>query len=130
MLAAAAAFLAERQAQGGNAWRLAELADGPGRLWPPGWGCPTCSPRSPAVGPDRDRAAPAHPARPRPGPIRQRDGASALVIGIPLGSLSADQAGALAQPAADPDPVAQHRAARSGCRRPQPSCLPPAPGWE
>ena len=103
MLAAAEAFLAERHAQGGNAWRLAELTDGPTRvaarlgLAEPGGDA------GPAHGPDSEGADPATrtgPASdpPPPGPFRQRDGASGLVIGVPLGSLNAEQAAALLAP--------------------------------
>ncbi|MEO7262810.1 MAG: precorrin-3B synthase [Jatrophihabitantaceae bacterium] len=113
MLAGAEAFLAERRAQGGNAWRLAELTDGPARV----------AARLGIAGPAAHRAGPfantgpleggnssagrqnpspaAHapaPEQPIGQPIRQRDGASALVIGIPLGSLSADQATAFLRP--------------------------------
>jgi precorrin-3B synthase len=86
MLAAAEAFLAERRAQGGNAWRLAELADGPARV-AARLGLAVHPRPDAAVGP-ASRPGPAC----EPGPFRQRNGASALVIGIPLGSLSADQA--------------------------------------
>ncbi len=106
MLAAAEAFLAERQAQGGAAWRLAELADGPGRVAarlgiaePAGIAGPTgvAGPAGIAL----HEAGPSHPSAsaPVPGrPIRQPDGASALTIGIPLGSLTAEQAWAFARP--------------------------------
>ncbi|MEO6501343.1 MAG: precorrin-3B synthase [Jatrophihabitantaceae bacterium] len=91
MLAAAEAFLAERQAQGGTAWRLAELVDGPGRVA----ARLGTAPAAHRPGSGRHRTAPA----PSPGrPIRQRDGASALVIGIPLGSLNADHARAFLGP--------------------------------
>jgi precorrin-3B synthase len=95
MLAAAEAFLAERQAQGANAWRLAELSDGPARV----------ASRLRVAGPvtgrsDADPRPTAHPAASPlpPGPIRQRDGATALVIGIPLGGLDAAKATALTRP--------------------------------
>ncbi|HEX8092951.1 precorrin-3B synthase [Jatrophihabitans sp.] len=108
MLAAAGAFLAERQAQGGNAWRLAELADGPARVAarlglpePLGRAAPSTG-RGPGgadpatvAGPDPATVAGLHGRAPGPGLVRQRDGGNALVIGIPLGSLSAEQAGAL-----------------------------------
>jgi precorrin-3B synthase len=97
MLAAAEAFLAERQAQGGTAWRLSELADGPAKL------AARLDLTSLNTGEDPDAPDPATitgPAghAPEPGPLKQQDGASALVIGIPLGSLSADQAGLLLSP--------------------------------
>ncbi len=142
MLAAAEAFLAERQVQGGTAWRLAELTDGPARVAArlgianpdyaagssPNAGStldsrpaldsrpvldsrPALDPRPaldsrPALEPRpavRSGSAAAHglgqAAALVPGrPIRQRDGASALVIGIPLGSLNIEQAEAFIRP--------------------------------
>ena len=107
MLAAAEAFLAERHAQGGNAWRLAELTDGPARV-AARLGLP--EPRGDAGpahgqlhGPDSGVADPATrtgPAGqlPSPGPFRQLDGASGLVVGVPLGSLDVEQAAALLAP--------------------------------
>jgi precorrin-3B synthase len=87
MLTAAEAFLAERQAQASRAWRLAELTDGPARVAarlgvPSGTGGPAQSTGQ----------------APAPGPLRQRDGRHALVLGVALGSLSAAQAGALTAP--------------------------------
>lgn len=107
MLAAAEAFLAERQAQGGTAWRLAELTDGPARVAARlGIAGPSGSARGSAPQPE---PGPAHRPIPQTGtdpgvapvpgrPIRQRDGASALVIGIPLGGLTADQATVFLRP--------------------------------
>lgn len=88
MLAAAEAFLAERQAQGGAAWRLAELTDGPARV----------ADRLGIAGPGLAPAV-GLGAAPAPGrTIRQRDGACALVIGVPLGGLTADQAQVFLRP--------------------------------
>jgi precorrin-3B synthase len=93
MLAAAEAFLAERRAQGAAAWRLAELTDGPGRV------AARLGIAGPASSSPRAAPEPGHGAAPVPGrPIRQRDGASALVIGIPLGGLTADQARVFLRP--------------------------------
>ncbi|SFL54590.1 precorrin-3B synthase [Geodermatophilus ruber] len=91
-LAAARAFLAERAAQGGSAWRLAELDDGVARVaarlrgvrghdGPPVRGL---------GGHDVPLAAGAH---------RQDDGRTALVAVVPLGRLTADQADLLARTA-------------------------------
>ncbi|HEY0165452.1 MAG TPA: precorrin-3B synthase [Jatrophihabitans sp.] len=103
MLAAAEAFLAERQAQGSAAWRLAELIHGPARVAArlgivdrAGHTTARAAGHAPAAG---HPPAAGHSTAPAPGRvIRQRDGASALVIGIPLGSLSADQARAFLRP--------------------------------
>lgn len=89
-LAAARAFLAERAAQGGTAWRLAELADGPARI--------AARLGGPAAG------AVAVPAAPVVGPVgavTQLDGRIALVGVVPLGRLSAAQADLLAGLAAE-----------------------------
>ena len=99
MLAAAEAFLVERRAQGGTAWRLAELTDGPGRvaarLGIADTAGPTPRPaHEPGPGPEPGAGAAPVPGR----PIRQRDGASALVIGVPLGGLTADQAKVFLRP--------------------------------
>ncbi|MGY1664748.1 precorrin-3B synthase [Geodermatophilus sp. SYSU D00696] len=85
LLAATRALLAERDAQGGTAWRLAELDDGPARVRArlPG------SPVSPVP----------VPAAPPVGPVgadTQADGRTALVGVVPLGRLSAGQADLLA----------------------------------
>lgn len=82
MLASAAAFLRLRATDGSNAWRISELADGPVRI------AATLAPR-----PKRADSGAARPAAassvPCPvGPIAQRDGSTALVLGIPLGRLS------------------------------------------
>lgn len=88
-LEAARAFLAERAAQGGTAWRLAELADGPARVAARlvGGGGRSCPervevPAAPAVGPV--------------GAVTQVDGRTALIGVVPLGRLSAAQADLLA----------------------------------
>ncbi len=85
LLAAARAFLAERAAQGGTAWRLAELDDGPARV----------AARLPGR-----RAEPVEvPAAPVGGPVgavTQDDGRTALVGVVPLGRLTAGQADLLA----------------------------------
>lgn len=92
MLAAAEAFLAEQSEQGGNAWRLADLTDGAARvaarLDAPD---PTTSATPPS------RGTPASPP-PAPGPLAQADGRTALVVSIPLGSLTVGQASALTAP--------------------------------
>ncbi|HEX8767429.1 MAG TPA: hypothetical protein VF714_03615, partial [Jatrophihabitans sp.] len=86
MLTAAEAFLAERQAQGGTAWRLAELVDGSDRIATRlGLAGPAATSRRFGSAPD-------------PGPLRQWDGTRALVVGIPLGSLDVEQASTLAAP--------------------------------
>ncbi|MGY1698505.1 precorrin-3B synthase [Geodermatophilus sp. SYSU D00766] len=85
LLAAARALLAERAAQGGTAWRLAELDDGPARVrdrLPGSPVAPVAVPSAPAAGPVG--------ARPQPG------GRTALVGVVPLGRLSAGQADLLA----------------------------------
>jgi precorrin-3B synthase len=85
LLAATRAFRAEHAAQGGTAWRLAELDDGPARV----------ADRLPGT-----RVAPvAVPAAPSAGPVgaqTQPDGRTALVGVVPLGRLSAAQADLLA----------------------------------
>lgn len=89
MLAAAEAFLAQRQAEGGTAWRIAELSDGPARVADRlGLSCDPAPYRSPARG-----LAQQHGPL---GRLRQRDGGHAVLIGVPLGSLTATQAGSLA----------------------------------
>jgi precorrin-3B synthase len=84
-LAATRAFLAERAAQGGSAWRLAELTGGPARV---------------AARVHGDRARPVDvPSAPLTGPagtLPQTDGRTALVAVVPLGRVTADQAALLA----------------------------------
>jgi precorrin-3B synthase len=85
-LAAARAFLAERDAQGSAAWRLAELADGPERVAArlPGDVGPLVEvPSAPAVGPV--------------GAVPQDDGRTALAGVVPLGRVDADLAEVLAR---------------------------------
>jgi len=84
-LAATRAFLTERAAQGGTAWRLGELADGPARIAATLGGSPVQP--VPVPGPP-----PSGPA----GPVRQDDGRTALVAVVPLGRLTAAQADLLA----------------------------------
>jgi precorrin-3B synthase len=85
-LAATRAFLAERTAQGGTAWRLAELDDGAVRV-----GARLDGRRGGAVD---------VPPVPAPGPVGaapQHDGRVALVAVVPLGRLDAAQAELLAR---------------------------------
>jgi precorrin-3B synthase len=89
-LAATRAFLTERADQGGSAWRLAELTDGPARV-------------AARLGGGRGRTV-AVPRAPLPGPagaVPQRDGRTALVAVVPLGRLTAGQADVLAGTSAD-----------------------------
>jgi precorrin-3B synthase len=85
-LAAVRAYLDERAAQGGTAWRLAELDDGPARVTARLSGprtAPVPVPPPPAVGPV--------------GAFEQGDGRTALVAAVPLGRLDAAQAELLAR---------------------------------
>jgi len=87
-LAATRAFLAERAAQGGTAWRVTELADGPARIVAALGGSrvdPLPVPPPPVTGPA--------------GALRQDDGRTALVAVVPLGRLTAVQAELLASTA-------------------------------
>jgi len=90
LLAATRAFLDERAAQGGSAWRLSELTDGPARV---------------AARLAGDRGGPVDvPGAPLTGPagaLPQIDGRTALVAVVPLGRLTADQADLLAAGAVD-----------------------------
>ncbi len=84
-LAATSAFLDERAAQGGTAWRVGDLADGPGRI-------------AAALGGPRAEPLPV-PTAPVTGPagaLVQTDGRTALVAVVPLGRLTARQAELLA----------------------------------
>jgi precorrin-3B synthase len=85
-LAAARAFLAERAAQGGTAWRLTELEEGPERV-----ADRLAGEAGPLV------RVPAAPAAGPVGAARQRDGRTALTGVVPLGRLAADQADLLAR---------------------------------
>jgi precorrin-3B synthase len=91
-LAATRAFLAERAEQGGSAWRLTELHDGVARV------ADRLDARRSA--PRLRRSAP-RPVPPAPvigpaGAVAQDDGRTALVAVVPLGRLTAEQAGLLA----------------------------------
>ena len=88
-LDATRAFLAERAAQGGTAWRLGELTDGPARIAAALGG----SSGSPLPVPAPPMSGPA-------GPLRQDDGRTALVAVVPLGRLTVAQADLLAGTAA------------------------------
>ncbi|RBY93597.1 precorrin-3B synthase [Blastococcus sp. TF02-8] len=84
-LAATRAFLDVRAADGGTAWRVGELADGPERI-------------AAALGAPRAERRPVPPA-PAVGPagaLLQDDGRTALVAVVPLGRLTAGQAELLA----------------------------------
>ncbi|MBB3083460.1 precorrin-3B synthase [Geodermatophilus sabuli] len=90
-LAATLAFLDERAAQGGTAWRLAELDDGPERVV-----ARLRAAREDVV--PADGRVPVPPAR-ATGPVgaeAQADGCTALVAVVPLGRLRAEQADLLA----------------------------------
>ncbi|MDT0276426.1 precorrin-3B synthase [Blastococcus goldschmidtiae] len=84
-LAATRAFLDERAAQGGTAWRVKELADGPGRI-------------AAALGRRRGPLVPVPPAATSgpAGAVPQDDGRTALGAVVPLGRLTAAQAELLA----------------------------------
>ena len=90
VLAATRAFRAERADQGGAAWRLAELVDGPARV--------TARLGGPSTVPIELPAAVTGPA----GAVRQIDGRTALVAVVPLGRLTAAQAELLAATSAAP----------------------------
>jgi precorrin-3B synthase len=92
-LAATRAFLAERDAQGTGAWRLAELADGPARV--------TDRLRSGDRAPGTRVEVPAPPVNGPVGALPQLDGRTALAALVPLGVLSAAQAELLAGLAAE-----------------------------
>jgi precorrin-3B synthase len=80
-LAATRAFLDERCGQGGTAWRVAELAEGPARIAAALGGSlhdPVAVPAAPTSGPA--------------GAVPQDDGRTALVAVAPLGRLTAEQA--------------------------------------
>jgi precorrin-3B synthase len=89
LLAATRAFLAERDAQGGTAWRLAELDDGVARV----------AARLDRAGSVPVAAPVAVPPAPPVGPVgaqTQADGRTALIGVVPLGRIAADQADLLA----------------------------------
>jgi precorrin-3B synthase len=84
-LAATRAFLDVRADDGGTAWRLAEIPDGTARVSGRLGGertTPVCVPVAAVTGPA--------------GPVVQDDGRTALVAVVPLGRLTAAQAGVLA----------------------------------
>ncbi|WP_104526215.1 nitrite/sulfite reductase [Blastococcus atacamensis] len=89
-LAATRAFLEERAAQGGTAWRLAELTDGPARV---GARLGTAAAALVEV-PTQPRVRPV-------GAIRQDDGRTALAAVVPLGRLTEPQVGLLVAVAAE-----------------------------
>jgi precorrin-3B synthase len=82
MVAAAEAFLEEREAQGSQAWRVEELEDGASRILG-------------RLGLRGAEELLAETARVEAGPHRQVDGTTALVVTVPLGSLGQEQAAAL-----------------------------------
>ena len=90
-LAATRAFLAERADQGGSAWRLVELADGPARV-------------TARLGSARTRPIDVRPAAVTgpAGAFPQIDGRTALITVVPLGRLTAAQADLLAATSAAP----------------------------
>ena len=109
-LAATRAFLDERAAQGGTAWRLAELDDGPGRVAarianssPDQWGAgglPEEGGQRLGVAGGRHLPAVSSGGRQGHGPVgaaAQDDGRVALVGVVPLGRLTAAQADLLAR---------------------------------
>jgi len=84
-LTATRGFLAERAAQGGTAWRLGELVDGPERV-------------ASALGGRRAEpgVVPVAPTTGVSGAVAQDDERTALVAVVPLGRLTTDQAELLA----------------------------------
>ncbi len=88
-LAATRAFLAERTAQASSAWRLAELDEGPARVVDR-VSASMRVPRAEVAGLPRVQVPP--PA----GVVPQTDGRTALVVVVPLGRLTAEQAELLA----------------------------------
>jgi precorrin-3B synthase len=88
-LAASRAFLDVRADQGGSAWRVAELVEGPARI------------AAALGGPGHEPVAvPAPPLTGPAGPVPQDDGRTALVAVVPLGRLTRLQADLLAELAA------------------------------
>ncbi|GAA0444848.1 precorrin-3B synthase [Acrocarpospora corrugata] len=95
MLAAAECFLAERTAQNSQAWRLAELQDGPARIAARLASNQTSAPEvDPSPG---DRNSPETAGPPPVGVVSLRDGTYAIGVAVPLGRLSAGQVEALAR---------------------------------
>jgi precorrin-3B synthase len=95
-LAATRAFLAERDAQGTGAWRLAELTDGPARVT-----ARLLDRRNGHVCDPGVVEVPAPPVNGPVGALPQLDGRTALAALVPLGVLSAAQAELLAGLAAE-----------------------------
>jgi precorrin-3B synthase len=99
-LAATRAFLAERAAQGGTAWRLTELADGPRRVAARIVG-DEAGAAGASGGPWRGEPVPFPEAGTgSAGVVEQRDGRFAMVAVVPLGRLTAAQAELVAATAA------------------------------
>jgi precorrin-3B synthase len=82
LLLATGAFLAERAEQGGTAWRLAELTDGPARV-------------AARLGASLEPRGAGPGAGPAPGWTTQVDGRAALTVVVPLGLLTPEQSAAL-----------------------------------
>lgn len=107
LIAAAAAFLDERAAQGGTAWRVTDLEDGPARIAhrlgaaPAAGGTAVVTATGAGDGATGglDGGAPVGRLQ-RVGVAEQRDGRVALAALVPLGRLSAAQARAIADAAA------------------------------
>lgn len=81
-LAASRGFLRERATQGGTAWRIAELVDGPTRIAAALDGQPRAEPLP----------TPPPPVTGPAGAVAQDDGRTALVAVVPLGRLTVSQA--------------------------------------
>jgi precorrin-3B synthase len=88
-LAATRAFLDERTAQGGTAWRVAELTDGPARI------AARLEGRKGHCGPSVE--VPLPPVSGPVGVVPQDDGRFAMVAVVPLGRMSAAQAELIAR---------------------------------
>jgi precorrin-3B synthase len=100
MVAAAEAFLAERAAQQSEAWRIAELPDGAARIYERLKFSPSLTPTtSPSLTP-RPTPTTSPSLTPTPSVVagvhEQLDGRVAVVVTVPLGSLSREQAAVLA----------------------------------
>jgi precorrin-3B synthase len=93
MVAAAEAFLAERAARGSEAWRVAELEDGPARI--------LARLGRPVAGGSQSAGAAGEltrgSGRPGAGWHEQIDGRGALVVTVPLGSFGQKQSAALVE---------------------------------
>lgn len=92
LLDAAEAFLALRAADGGTAWRVAELTDAAARIAIALAKRAPASPRATAPAPPSSRS----PSAAVPGPVRRADGGTALVVAPLLGELTSAQARLLA----------------------------------